>query len=119
MARQVCPRFHWAAELIGKRWTGALIRVLMNGPMRFSEILEAIPGIHDPVLSQRLKELEQVGIVERRVYPEAPVRIEYALTEKGRELERAIEELQRWAEKWVEIHVVRQRPSRKRRRVPT
>jgi DNA-binding HxlR family transcriptional regulator len=97
----ICPRFHRAVELIGRRWTGAIIKILMDRPARFSELLEAIPGLHDRLLSERLKELETEGIVHRRVYPETPVRIEYELTAKGRDLQRAVAEVQRWAERWI------------------
>ncbi len=97
----VCPRFHRAVELVGKRWTGAIIRMLMDGPRRFSEILTSVPGLHDRLLSERLKELESEGLAERRVYPETPVRIEYELTEKGRDLEKAVAEVQRWADRWL------------------
>ncbi|MDR5688887.1 MAG: winged helix-turn-helix transcriptional regulator [Armatimonadota bacterium] len=97
----VCPKFHRAIELIGKRWTGAILRALMDGPRRFSELLEAVPGLHDRLLSERLRELESEGLVERRVYPEVPVRIEYLLTEKGRDLDRVIAEVQRWADRWM------------------
>ncbi len=115
MDRHVCPRFHRAVELIGKRWTGAVIRVLMDGPMRFSDILKAIPGIHDPLLSRRLKELRRQGVVERRVYMGRPVRIEYALTEKGLELQRVVAELERWAERWVEVPAPPSQPGRRKR----
>jgi len=97
----VCPRFHRAVELVGKRWTGAIIRTLMDKPRRFSEILEAVPGLHDRLLSDRLKELEGEGLVARRVYPETPVRIEYRLTDKGRDLEQVVVEVQRWADRWL------------------
>jgi len=98
---QVCPRFHKAIELIGKRWTGAIIRSLLDGSRRFSEVLEAVPHLHDRLLSERLKELEVEGIVRRRVYPEVPVRIEYELTPKGHGLERVAAEVQRWANRWL------------------
>ena len=98
---QVCPRFHRAVELVGKRWTGAIVRTLMDGPRRFSELLDAVPGLHDRLLSERLKELESEGLVARRVYPETPVRIEYELTEKGRDLERVVAEVQHWADRWL------------------
>lgn len=98
--QQVCPRFHRAIELVGKRWTGAVIRTLMDRPRRFGEILEAIPNLHDRLLSERLKELEAERIVERRVYPHTPVRIEYALTQRGRDLERILAEVERWAHRW-------------------
>ncbi|MDR7481655.1 MAG: helix-turn-helix domain-containing protein [Armatimonadota bacterium] len=100
---QVCPRFHRAIELVGKKWTGAIIDALMRRPLRFSELLEAVPGLHDRLLSQRLKELEAEGIVRRRVQPQTPVRIEYELTGKGRDLERVVAEVQRWADRWVRL----------------
>src|SRR2546430_12418107 len=97
----VCPRFHRAIELVGKRWNGAVIRALMDRPRRFGEILEAVPDLHDRLLSERLKELESEQIVQRRVYPETPVRIEYALTQRGRDLERILAEAERWAHRWL------------------
>jgi DNA-binding HxlR family transcriptional regulator len=99
--RQICPHYHKAIELVGKRWTGGVIRVLMDGPRRFSELLEAVPGLHDRLLSERLKELETEGVVHRRVYPETPVRIEYELTPKGRDLDKVVTEMQRWADRWI------------------
>jgi DNA-binding HxlR family transcriptional regulator len=98
---QICPRFHRAIELIGKKWTGAIIRTLMDGPRRFSELLEAVTGLHDRLLSERLKELENEGVVKRLVYPETPVRIEYELTPMGRDLQKVVAELHRWAERWI------------------
>jgi len=98
---QICPRFHKAIELVGKRWTGAIVRTLIGGPRRFSELLEAVPGLHDRLLSERLKELETVGLVQRRVYPETPVRIEYELTAKGRDLQKVLTEFHRWADRWI------------------
>lgn len=99
--KQICPRYHKAIELVGKRWTGGIIRTLMDGPRRFTDLLEAVPGLHDRLLSERLKELESEGIVQRRVYPETPVRIEYELTPRGRDLDKVITEVQRWADRWI------------------
>jgi len=96
-----CPRFHHAVELIGRRWTGAVIRALLTGMTRFGELREAIPGLSDRMLSERLKELESEGIIERVVTPETPVRIEYRLTEKGRALADAVEAVGAWAEAWL------------------
>jgi DNA-binding HxlR family transcriptional regulator len=79
-----CPYYHQAVELIGKRWTGAIVGVLMERPLRFSQIAAAVPQLSDRLLSERMKELEARGVVERRVSPGPPVRVEYALTEKGR-----------------------------------
>jgi DNA-binding HxlR family transcriptional regulator len=80
----------------------------MDKPRRFGEILEAVPDLHDRLLSQRLKQLESTGLVERRVYPETPVRIEYALTQKGRDLERALSEVERWAHRWIPTRSTRE-----------
>ncbi len=96
-----CPSFHVAVELLGRRWTGAIVRNLLAGSVRFSEILQAVPGLSDRLLSQRLRELEAEGVVTRVVYPETPVRIEYQLTEKGRELERIVKDLGEWADRWI------------------
>lgn len=98
---QLCVRFHRAVELIGGRWTGALIQLLFQGRMRFAELRAAIPEISDRMLSERLRELEAEGIVDRVVIPETPVRVEYVLTEKGRALEHALGAVGKWAERWV------------------
>ncbi len=96
----VCPHFHAAIELIGKRWTGAIVCALTERPMRFGELTRAISGLSDRLLSQRLRELEDEGLVEREVEPGTPVRVTYALTEKGADLRPAIEELKQWANRW-------------------
>lgn len=98
----MCPKYEAAVEILGKRWTGLIIRVLLDGPKRFKEIKEQIPQMSDKMLSDRMKELESAGIVERHVYPEIPVRIEYVLTQKGNDLKPVIEGIQRWADQWVE-----------------
>ncbi|AGF58035.1 MULTISPECIES: winged helix-turn-helix transcriptional regulator [Clostridium] len=97
----MCPRFENAFELLGKRWTGLIIRTLLNGQNRFSDITDAIPNMSARMLTERFKELEKEGIIVRRVYPETPVRIEYELTEKGKELQLVMDEVQKWAEKWL------------------
>jgi DNA-binding HxlR family transcriptional regulator len=97
----LCVRFHHAVELIGGRWTGAVIQLLLHGRMRFAELRSAIPDISDRMLSERLRELEAEGILARIVVPETPVRVEYELTEKGRALEHALAAVGRWAERWV------------------
>ena len=96
-----CPLYHEAVELVGRRWTGAILRVLMDGPLRFSEIAQAVPELSDRLLSERMKELEARGIVERKVISGPPLRVEYELSEMGRELEPALSELQRWANRWL------------------
>ena len=96
-----CPLYHQAVELIGKRWTGAIVSVLLERPLRFSEISQAVPQLSDRLLSERMKELEARGMVERRVLPGPPVRVEYGLTEMGRDLAPALDELKRWAHRWL------------------
>jgi DNA-binding HxlR family transcriptional regulator len=96
----VCPHFHAAIELIGKRWTGAIVSALTEGPLRFGELAKAVPGLSDRLLSQRLRELEQEGLVEREVEPGSPVRVTYSLTEAGAELRPVIAELKLWAKRW-------------------
>jgi DNA-binding HxlR family transcriptional regulator len=96
-----CSAYHQAIELIGKRWTGAILFVLMDGPLRFSEVKVLVPDLSDRLLSERLKELEAEGIVNRRVMDEMPVRVEYGLTRKGRALEPAVRSLKVWARSWL------------------
>jgi DNA-binding HxlR family transcriptional regulator len=96
-----CPRYHHAVELVGRRWTGAIIRVLLQGRARYHQLRDAIPDISDRMLSERLRELEQEGVIERVVVPETPVRVEYELTEKGWALEPVVRAIASWAERWV------------------
>ncbi|MBD5637816.1 helix-turn-helix transcriptional regulator [Clostridium botulinum] len=96
----MCPKFETAFELLGKKWTGLIIRTLLSGQKRFSDISEAIPNMSARILTERFKELELEGIIIRKVYPETPVRIEYELTEKGSDLQAVMDEVQKWAEKW-------------------
>jgi DNA-binding HxlR family transcriptional regulator len=96
-----CPRFHRAIELIGRRWTGAILRVLIGGPHRFHELLTAVPGLSDRLLSERLRELEAEGLLVRSVLPGPPVRVQYELTEAGHDLEGAVRAIATWAEKWL------------------
>jgi DNA-binding HxlR family transcriptional regulator len=96
-----CGLYHQAVELVGKRWTGAILLVLMEGPLRFSEVRELVPDISDRLLSERMKELEAEGIVERHVSDTGPVRVEYALTAKGRALEPTVRALKTWARDWL------------------
>ncbi|QQE79938.1 helix-turn-helix domain-containing protein [Alicyclobacillus sp. SO9] len=98
---QLCPKFEAAFQLLGKRWTGLIIRVLLDGPKRFKDISEMIPNMSDRMLAERFKELEAAEILVRRVYPETPVRIEYELTEKGRALESVMNAVQGWADDWI------------------
>jgi DNA-binding HxlR family transcriptional regulator len=97
-----CPYYHQAVELIGRRWTGAIVSVLIHRTtLRFGEIAQAVPELSDRLLSERMKELEARGVVQRTVRPGRPVRVEYELTEMGRELAPAVRELERWARRWL------------------
>lgn len=97
----LCPKFESAFEILGKRWTGLIIRVLLNGPKRFKEISDMIPNMSDRMLAERFRELEATNILVRRVYPETPVRIEYELTDKGRSLAPVMDAVQEWADRWI------------------
>jgi DNA-binding HxlR family transcriptional regulator len=96
----VCPDFHAAIELIGRRWAGAILMALAAGPHYFGELTASVPGLSDRLLSRRLRELETAGLVERSVHGGTPARVSYALTEKGRALEPALGELEDWARAW-------------------
>ena len=97
-----CGLYHQAVELIGKRWTGAIVAVLLEGPARFSEIRECVPDLSDRLLSERLKELESEGIVDRIVVDGTPPKVQYLLTPKGQALEPAIASLRGWARTWLD-----------------
>ena len=96
----VCPDFHAAVELVGRRWAGAILYALSEHPHYFAELAQAVPGVSDRLLSQRLREFEAEGLVARKVHEGSPARVSYALTEKGRELEPALAELKSWARRW-------------------
>ena len=111
MGAGLCGRFHRAVELIGRRWSGAIIQLLLGGPSRYAELRSAIPDITDRMLSERLRELEDEQIVARTVVPETPVRVEYSLTAKGRALAPALAAIGQWAEKWVDAGPAARRPA--------
>jgi DNA-binding HxlR family transcriptional regulator len=96
----MCPRFETAFSILGKRWNGLIIYALMDGHKRFKDISNMIPSMSDKMLSERMKDLENEGILIRHVYPETPVRIEYELTDKGRALGPVMDQVQNWAEDW-------------------
>src|ERR1700730_13881399 len=100
---QVCSRFHGAIELIGSRWTGAILQTLLQGKTRYAAIKAAIPDLTDRMLSERLRSLEGEGLVVRSVIPDTPVRVEYELTQKGLELQNALREIGNWAERWIPL----------------
>lgn len=96
----ICPRFEKAIGILSQRWTGLIIYQLLNGPQRFCSIESSI-GISGKVLSDRLKDLENEGVVKRNVFPETPVRIEYSLTEKGLAMEPLMKEIEKWSQTWL------------------
>jgi DNA-binding HxlR family transcriptional regulator len=98
-AASPCPLYHDAVELIGRRWTGAILAVLLEtGPLRFRQIAQAVPDLSDRLLAERMRELETRGLVTRT---ELEVGVEYALTEMGRDLDAAVTELRSWARRWL------------------
>src|SRR4051794_3131962 len=99
----ICPRFHRAIELIGRRWTGAILQALLGGATRFHEIAEAVPGLSDRLLSERLRELEAEDVITRSVQPTVPVRVEYHLTEKGAALQPVMAAVATWGEQWIGV----------------
>jgi DNA-binding HxlR family transcriptional regulator len=100
-ADSICPLYHRAIELIGRRWTGAILQVMRGGVVRFSDLAAAIPGLSDRMLSERLKELEAERLVERLVIPETPVRVEYRLTDRGVALGSVLDAVTAWAHRWL------------------
>lgn len=115
---ELCPIYHCAVEIIGRRWVGAMLQLMLAGATRFGEFESAIPDISSRMLSQRLKELESWGIVERTVIPETPVRIDYRLSAKGRALSPVVNALSTWADQWLadEVPDARAKATAKRRK---
>lgn len=97
---QYCPKYERAMDVLGKKWTGLILRSLLASPRRFRELREQVPDLSDRVLSERLAELEREGVVARHARSAKPVIIEYALTAKGLELAPVIDAIQNWAERW-------------------
>ena len=110
---ELCTRFHYASELVGRRWNGAIIYMLLRQTCRFAALRDGIPGITDRMLSERLQELEGEGLVERIVIPETPVRVEYSLSRKGKGLAEAVDSLASWAEKHIPLDPSARKPQRK------
>ena len=98
---RMCAKFQSAVDLLGKRWSPLIVQLLLKGPHRYSELATELEVVTEGMLSQRLKELEQAGVLLRRVIDEQPVRVEYHLTDKGRALSRVIGGLERWADEWI------------------
>ncbi len=99
----ICERYQVAAEIISKRWTALILKALMDGPLRFSEVAACLCSVSDRILSERLKELEHEQIILRRVWPQSPIRVEYALTDKGRALSPIIDAIEAWSQIWIAL----------------
>jgi DNA-binding HxlR family transcriptional regulator len=99
----VCARFHTAIELLGARWSGAVLRAMFTGAHRFADLKAAIPGISDVMLTRRLRELEDAGLVERQVIPTSPVHVEYHLTEMGQEAGPVLDAVITWSHRWIPV----------------
>ena len=109
----MCPRYAAAMTILGKKWNGLILRSLMEGPRRFTEMAAYVPGLSDRLLSQRLQELEEAGIVARAVYSHRPVLVEYSLTPQGQALREVVEAIQRWADIWGQPFGIRQRAKKR------
>jgi DNA-binding HxlR family transcriptional regulator len=94
--------FQRALDILGKRWTVLILFALSEGTARFSELADRLQVVGDRMLSERLKELEAEGLLERRVYAEVPARVEYRLTPKGEALRPVYGVIGRWARDWIE-----------------
>ncbi len=101
MSHPICPRFEAAADLLGRRWAGLVVQALQSGPAKFSALSMQLQRVGDRMLSVRLRDLEEHGVIERKLLPDRGV--EYRLTRKGRALGRVMAALGRWAEQWVDI----------------
>ena len=98
---EMCPRFEKAVNILSQRWTALVIYQMLESPKRFGEIQSAI-GVSGKVLSDRLKNMEQEGLIKRDVYHETPVVIEYSLTQKGESLEPVLRDIENWSKEWIE-----------------
>jgi len=97
--QHTCTNFHNAIEFIGKRWVGAIIYALLEGPKRYHEIISSIPGISDRLLTERLRDLENEGLIVKKFITISPKKVEYELTPFGKELEEVIKMLMNWVKR--------------------
>ncbi len=100
MENELCPKMELTLSLLGKKWIGLIVFSSFDGPKKFSEIEKFVNGISARVLTERLKELEQINIIKKTVFNESPIRIEYTLTKKGIGLSETFQKIGEWAEKW-------------------
>ncbi|MCW2936596.1 MAG: transcriptional regulator [Actinomycetia bacterium] len=99
----VCARFHAAIELLGARWSGAILRALFTGSHRFADIRAAIPGVSDVMLTRRLRDLEDAGLIQRQVIPASPVHVEYHLTPMGQDAGPVLDAVIAWSHRWIPL----------------
>lgn len=93
-----CPRFQESIEFLGRRWTASILRPMFDGPVRFSDLLDAVPHMSSRLLSQRLEELCRAGVVAHRPQDACP---RYELTDMGRDLEHVFLAIDRWNRRWT------------------
>lgn len=96
-----CP-VEMTLQLIGNKWKVLIIRDLLTGTKRFSELKRSVTGITQKVLTSNLRDMEEAGLLTRTVYPEVPPRVEYALTETGRSLEPILDAMIVWGNSYKE-----------------
>ncbi|HEX6971002.1 MAG TPA: helix-turn-helix domain-containing protein [Limnochordia bacterium] len=95
-----CP-IERALQVIGAKWVPLIVRDLLEGPKRFNELQSSLGSVSPRTLSERLKDLEEQGVISRHAYPEVPPRVEYRLTPKGMALHDLLEDMRRWGERWA------------------
>ncbi len=112
VCEHLCPSFQLAMDVISRPWNGLIMASLEDGPVRFGELLERIEHVGDRMLSARLKDLQARGLVDRRVIPGPPVRVEYELTAAGRGFQAVFEAIARWGSSMAIGEPVRTRATR-------
>lgn len=99
-AETICPIAR-TAEIISGKWTLLIIRDLVSGVKRFNQLERSLQGISPKTLSERLRSLEEEGIIKRQTFAEVPPRVEYSLTEKGHDLGCVIENMRTFGKRWL------------------
>jgi DNA-binding HxlR family transcriptional regulator len=106
-----CRRTTAIVELVGRRWNGGILLALARGATRFTEIIARVDGLSDRLLAARLKELEQIGLIDRIVEPTTPVSVRYRLTARGRDLVASLQPLVAYGQRWESAPMEALRPS--------
>ena len=105
-SEHICARYQQALNLLSRRWVGLIVRVLLDGPLRFNELAGKLQVVADRVLAERLRDLEAEGVVTRAVHVGSPVRVEYALTAKGLALAPVLDAIEAWSHEWIPLERV-------------